>query len=115
MKNLIVQSDIDYGNWGENVTQWTEREQRTILVRFEDLIREPENQIRRALSELTICGSIPKQGKNFPSFEELHKKWPQFFRKGSSKNWQKEMEPNLQDLFWQYHGDVMQRLNYVRE
>jgi hypothetical protein len=141
-KNLIV-PDSDYyenlreaivaaegsffGGWSYNVNQWLERA--TIVIRFEDLIKEPINCVER-LREIVDLPS-PKI-ENLPTFEDLKYGKPKYggqfkqkdvdyqienfaelnFRKGKIGNWQEEMSPELQDLFWLYHGQVMERLNY---
>lgn len=38
-----------------------------------------------------------------PDFEDLHSKWPSFFRKGKRGSWVDEMPDDLHWLFWDHH------------
>ncbi|MEQ9667671.1 sulfotransferase domain-containing protein [Coleofasciculus sp. G2-EDA-02] len=112
LKKLIVSSDCDYGSWSQNVEKWNKRGEFTFLIRFEDLIKEPLYQLELAIEHLSMKYFFCRKHNQLPSFEELHKKWPQFFRKGKSEGWKGEMSQELQYLFWQHHGEVMQKLGY---
>jgi hypothetical protein len=49
----------------------------------------------------------------FPTFEELNKKYPQFFRVGKAGAWRKEMSGFLHRLFWRHHETAMREMGYV--
>jgi hypothetical protein len=112
LKNLIISSHKNYGGWSENVEQWMIRDRLTHLIKFEDLITDPFNQIESAIEALNIQNDFPQKNDNVPSFEELHSKWPQFFRKGQTGEWKQKMDRELQDIFWKHHSKVMQQLGY---
>tara|TARA_X000000950_G_C13900866_1_gene654833 strand:+ start:432 stop:1451 length:1020 start_codon:yes stop_codon:yes gene_type:complete len=84
-----VLSDIIYGNtpfgcWGEHVTAWApQSRKKTLFIKFEDLIDNPEKYIE-ALSGL-LCKEPSSQ--TIPSFEELNKINPSFFRSGKKSSW----------------------------
>lgn len=116
-----------FGGWGENVSQWMERAD--IIIRYEDLIKDPIAQAERlrAIMELPE----PKVDK-LPSFEKLKFGTPKygskqhilkdeteqkefsgkFFRKGKSGGWREEMPLKLQELFWRKYGPVMEKMGY---
>jgi hypothetical protein len=112
LKKLIISPEQDYGSWSQNVNQWMHREAFTFSVKFEDLLNNPFEQITKAVTTLKLPRNISPQNNSIPSFEELHTKSPNFFRKGRSKSWQQEMSPPLENLFWKYHGDAMHKLGY---
>jgi len=111
LRNLIIASGGDYGSWSENVNQWKSREGLTCIIKYEDLIVDPAGQTARTLSEIGLSEQLLLAGK-VPSFEELHERWPKFFRKGKSGGWRSAMDPELEVLFWKYHGETMQELGY---
>jgi hypothetical protein len=130
IKSIIVRNEYDeilsklimsprrdakgnFGTWSENVSQWIEREGVTFQIKFEDLIKNPYQCIAAAMEELNFQKEM-LSSNSIPSFEELHRKYPQFFRQGQSGKWRQEMSQPLQDLFWQYHGEVMESLGYER-
>lgn len=115
IKNLIVKTKKHNGNWGMHVNQWTEQANNRILIKFEDLISDPVQETTKALEKLNIPGvSFNLKNTKYPSFEELHQDWPDFFRHGKKSGWKDEMELCHQELFWKHHGDVMSRLGYLK-
>ena len=53
-------------------------------------------------------------GGELPSFEELHRKHPQFFRSGKRGDWREHFDAELQEQFWNNHREQMERLGYSR-
>jgi hypothetical protein len=110
LRELILSRER-FGGWGQHVLAWTRRTAPTSVVRIEDLIVRPEQELRRALAaiggpQLTHTGVLP------PSFEKLHKAVPWFFRSGKVGAWPAHMPPYLQALFWEHHGEAMGALGY---
>lgn len=114
VKKLILNSDSDYGNWSENANEWINREAETVVIRFEDLIQKPQVELDSALQKLRIREILERKEREIPSFQDLHAKWPNFFRKGKVRSWESEMNVELQSLFWKHHGEMMQLLNYFK-
>lgn len=115
LKKLILSSNSKYyNNWSENVTQWMNRDGLTFLIKFENLIENPLDSIATAMQALPIENHNFKINASLPSFEELHTQWPDFFRQGKSGGWQTKMSQELQDLFWEHHGIVMNEIGYKR-
>ena len=113
LKSLIKQ-DCQFGGWSRNVLEWTvRREAPTCLVRYEDLVEQPAEQIQIAMDKLGLPLADPPSG-SLPSFAELHEKWPDFFRKGNVGDWRMEMPTDLHELFWQHHGEAMSAVGYQR-
>lgn len=114
LKSLIVSPDENYGTWTENVQRWRHRVGKTVTIKFEDLIKNPFEHIEKALYIISFLEKQPRMTCEIPSFEELHTQWPSFFRSGRIGGWRQEMNKELQDLFWQKNGDVMQDLGYKK-
>lgn len=100
--------------WSRFHREWIERpEGRYHIIHFEDLIRDPIGTIDMALRELEI--PLDRGAGTVPSFEELKKIHPKFFRKGRQGTWKKEFPRTLQNAFWEQHGPMMEQLGYPRE
>ena len=116
VKSLITGSKNERNNWTTHITQWTEQTNNKVVIKFEDLIKDPIPQVNRALQNLDISELLPQLEKtSYPSFEDLHRDWPDFFRKGSSGGWREEMSPQHQKLFWKYHGETMSKFGYSED
>jgi len=109
----LILADEPYGGWSRNVLQWTHQREAgfTFVVRYEDLVEDPDLWMKKTFDSLhwNVC---PEGTGELPDFEELHDRWPQFFRKGKIGSWQDEMPEQLHELFWQHHGEVMQAHDY---
>jgi glycosyltransferase involved in cell wall biosynthesis len=106
----LVCSDAQFGGWGRHVTAWTERRAPTAVIRFEELIADPVSVVTRTLERLGLraehTGSLP------PSFAELHRASPAYFREGRLGSYRDEMPEPLEELFWSRHGRTMRRHGY---
>jgi hypothetical protein len=111
-KRLILSSGGDFGGWSENVLAWKERPAKTALVRYEDLIGDPQGELVRVLEELNISGTRENQGAEPPSFADLNRRWPNFFRQGRAGSWKSILTPRLERLFWKHHREGMEAFGY---
>lgn len=114
LRNLITSTE-NFGGWSNNVLAWTKKRKGgfTFAIRCEDLINNPELWLKKAIETLKIkVDSTPKT--ELPSFDSLHEKWPQFFRKGKLGSWKEEMSEDLHELFWTYHWEAMESFGYKR-
>ncbi len=111
LRELIVGNPRPFGSWSENVSAWSGR-QRTVVVRFEDLVKTPLEVVRRAMSEVGGEELLVRE-TILPSFEELHRLFPEFFRRGQVGGWRTEMSPDLHELFWKHHENTMRRMGYA--
>lgn len=98
-----------FGSWSDHLDAWNPMERPyTLLLRYEQLLAEPEEQIRRISDFLELPPLHP--WKN--DFDQLHQLDPRFFRKGSN-------EPSVDyneaedSLFWLLHASWMSRLGYA--
>jgi hypothetical protein len=108
---MLIETDTSFGGWGNNVMAWTSRIALTVVIKFEDLIASPLECLRQATAQI---GYLPPEidSSQIPTFEELHQKVPQFFRKGQVGAWRDELPDDLHKLFWQRYGDAMRSMGY---
>ncbi|MGH7198136.1 MAG: sulfotransferase domain-containing protein, partial [Candidatus Omnitrophota bacterium] len=126
---IVADDGSHFGGWSVNVSQWLERA--SIVIRFEDLIRDPIASAERLRPFLDL-GEARRE--KLPSFEDLRTKdMPygsglqhgfsaqerefrrrRFFRRGAVGAWKDEMPEELHHLFWKRHRTVMERLGYPR-
>lgn len=107
-------------SWGQNVLSWLPPEgsagtSQVVVIRFEDLIREPIGVVTEAVS--LVAPDLPTPGEStVPTFDQLHQLDPQFFRRGLSGTHRDEMPADLEELFWSYEDNrvAMSRLGYRR-
>jgi len=127
---IFAEKDTFFGGWSKNVNSWLEKAD--LILRYEDLLADPINQIERLRAIIDLPEPDPSK---IPSFEQLksgnaaygaRKSWgysdneskqlaDKAFRKGTSKSWKTEMPDELHDLFWTYHGPTMEKLGYTME
>lgn len=111
LRDLILETKSPYGTWGENVINWTKRPN-TIIIKFEDLIRSPLDQISSTLKAFEI--KYDKCDENaLQSFAQLHRLKPKQYRKGKIGAWRDDMTPEFHDLFWEKNGTAMRLMNYA--
>ena len=112
LRELIISSERYYDGWSNHVRHYKSMNY-THFVRFEDLIADPARSMQQAIKKLELQNFSSKH-EDIPSFKELHNKWPQFFRKGKTGAWRKDMTKELQALFWKCHGDIMEEMGYEK-
>lgn len=115
------------GGWSQHVLAWSAVAH--VIIRFEDLITDPIGQIERLRPYFDLPEPHPEA---LPSFEQLKlgdadyganltpslpytskaEIASQIFRRGKIGSWRDEMPPDLHELFWLLHGDVMDELGY---
>ncbi len=125
---IIAAKGSYFGGWSTNVSQWLERA--SIVIRFEDLIKNPIECVERirpyidlpepdisklpGFEDLREKDYISKFDEgNLLSEEEKKKKRKNFFRRGKVGGWKDEMPWCLERLFRDLHGDVMEELGYL--
>jgi hypothetical protein len=110
----IILGRAGFGSWSNHAMGWTDQREvgRTVVVRYEDLIVDPIGQVNKSLDSLNL--NLLPRGDQVPSFEELHSKWPNFFRRGIAGSWREKMSEESHELFWQNHGEVMVKFGYER-
>lgn len=109
-KNVKLERGIKSQTWQKHILSWIGK---APMVRYEELIDDPERVVRRTLAALGIKARIG-DGATLPSFEKMHRAYPEFFRKGTVDSWRDDMPAATEDLFWEYNGEAMRALGYER-
>lgn len=125
-EGILASGNSYFGGWGENMRQWLLRAD--LVIRFEYLIEHPIE----AVESLRAIMDLPSpQVQKLPGFEQLkfgnpkygsskrRQRGPsadnQFFRSGKTKGWTEAFDGALHDLFWKYHGPVMELAGYQKD
>jgi hypothetical protein len=106
--DLILGRAFPYLSWGGHLDAWNPLTRpRTLLLRFEDLVGNPEAVLEKLAEFIGLPQVQPWQN----SFQKLRAEDPAFFRQGK-KEGAKDFPPGLLATFRALHGDWMQRLGY---
>jgi len=124
---ILARGGSFFGGWSVNVEKWTNKAD--IVIRYEDLIKDPIGQIERLREIMEL--PEPKLEK-LPTFQSLKKGTPQygsggkklkrteqkierankFFRRGVAGSYKDEMPKIFQLLFWLKNRKQMKANNY---
>lgn len=128
---ILARNDSYFGGWSKNVLQWIPKS--SIVIRFEDLIKDPIACCERLRPYLDL--PEPDLDK-LPSFEDLKFGLPKYggggggrripealkrkrvqisFRRGKVGGWKDDMSEKSLALFWNHHGETMRRLGYMMD
>ncbi len=101
---------IASGAWGAHVRSWNPASRdNTLLVKFEELIDDPEKMI----SKISDFIEAKPKGGEIPTFEELKKINPKFFRSGKKSSWQDIYSTKDHELFWEKNSEEMIKYGYT--
>lgn len=124
---IIADGGSFFGGWSRNAEEWLEKAD--LIIRYEDLIKDPLGTVER----IRKIFDLPEPDRNsIPTFEDLKNgmakygagrdhlaserdkraQAQKFFRRGKAGCWKDEMPEELHDLFWSYHGDMMEKYGY---
>jgi len=103
----VLHGNTPYGSWGEHVMGWINTPK--LLIKFEELIDHPEETIG-AISQYL---KIDPKGGHIPTFEELQKINPKFFRSGKKDGWKTFFSDDEHLLFWLRNHKPMQEMGYM--
>lgn len=127
----VLASDGSYfGGWSRHCFQWIS--QADLVIRFEDLVNNPEIELRRIEEAFQLGDGDYSQIPTFESQKNsglkysgngkidigttMTKQDPSlFFRKGKIGNWKEELPVELAELFWIIHGHTMDQLGYYED
>ena len=110
-KKLIdtIYGNTFVGSWGEHVSSWNPKDRnKTLLIKFEELIKEPINFIK-ILSDFL---NIKPIGDKIPTFEELKEINPKFFRSGKTNSWENKYSDEEHYSFWFKNYKTMCEYDY---
>jgi hypothetical protein len=110
MHDLLLEDKSPYGTWAENVLAWEKRPS-TVMVRYEDMVRDPGGVVDRALA--AVGCRVPRINDGVPTFEGMKKEDARLVRRGQPGSWKDEFPPELLPLFWKRNGPVMRRFGYT--
>lgn len=98
------------GKWGKHVDEWTKMDN-VVIVKYENLIKQPINEITKAIDRLGL--DLKAVDTNLPTFEELHQKWPTFFRSGKVGEKAHGISNNLIAMFTRLNMAQLKRFGYI--
>ncbi len=124
---ILAEGGSYFGGWSRNVSEWLKRA--AVVIRFEDLIRDPVSSIERIRPLLDLptpdLSRVPtfrdlksrefKYGSGIEhgfSEDRRKKMLDKNFRRGKVGSWRDEMPEDLHRLFWELHGAAMKVLGY---
>jgi len=109
MKDIIL-GNVGFGGWGNHVRQWENNfnEINSIVLKYEDITTKP---MEMAKIMGNFVGMKIHEAK-IPTFEELHKQRPKFFRSGNNEKWREEFSEIDLIQFWLMNFDVMKKYSY---
>jgi len=104
-----IYGNIVLGSWGEHVNSWNPKyRDNTLLIKFENLIKEPIEYIG-LLAEFLQIESL---GGRIPTFEELKRINPKFFRSGKTNSWEDIYSDEEHMAFWLKNYNIMADYGY---
>ena len=126
LRSIIAPKENEhFGGWRKNVELWLSRAD--IIIRFEDLIKNPISEIEK-LRQLKGFALPEPSIEKLPTFESQRNGIPKyspnkggkkknelnslFFRKGKVGGWKDDMSDEMHNFFWSIHGKTMKKLGY---
>ena len=105
----VINGGLGYGSWSKHLSGWEPYDRPdTLVIRYEDILDKPEEEIQRLEAFLGISAVNPWENQ----FEEWQEAHPKFFFFLSPKPPVDEYTPEEMKLFWKQHGEWMHRLGY---
>jgi len=118
------------GRWDDHVKGWTARsEYPTLVLRYEDMLSDPEAQFSKLLDHVGIPVDGPRLKKavefssfkelssqeNTQTFEEKSEHARTFFSKGEAGQWKTDLDADLVKKIKADHGRTMKKFGYLDE
>ncbi len=103
----IVYGHRYYGTWGEHIRQWKNRDK--LLIKFEMMTDEPSS----ILQDIANYLNIQPISNRIPTFQELQKINPKFFRSGKKDSWKKHFSESDHLAFWLQNANEMIKMGYT--
>ncbi|EAW35512.1 hypothetical protein L8106_10592 [Lyngbya sp. PCC 8106] len=109
----IIHGNIPYGSWSEWHLAWEEispqLKDRFLQLKFKDVV---SNQLKACEEIKNLIGLDYKADKKIPSFDELQKKSPNYYRSGKKRKLLESYSDNELNQIQKLHGYAMEKLNY---
>lgn len=106
LRNLVASSRW---NWSQHIQIWNQYQPKAI-VRYEDIVKNPYNELLRAFGELNL--DVPIKDVKVPDFKSMNKMRPDHFRRGISGSWKDEMPADIHKAYWDKHKASMKLVGY---
>jgi hypothetical protein len=132
--DLFINSNIDvFGNWGENVGSWIGAKNNSedfLLIKYEDMLKDTFKELKKVCNFFNINASDENIKKavekskfnNLKNMEERVEdkaeatkktsKKVKFFRKGKSRQWEKELSKEHLERIQNEFSEIMKLLDY---
>jgi len=100
---LITGDAGGFGLWSDHVRKWRNSKRQVITIKFDDLVADPVDVVRRALAAIGIPDQDINDEAEIPSFSDLQSRSSKFFRKGKKGGWSDDIGPKLERQFWRWN------------
>jgi len=105
----VITGNINFGSWGDHVQAWDPlNRSNTLLIKFEELTQDPSSQ----LESISRFLEVKPLSNYIPSFEELQRINPKFFRSGKKDSWKEVYTEDDHLVFWLLHHKPMLAYGY---
>jgi hypothetical protein len=105
----VIAGACQFGGWSAHYGAWHPKTRPdTLFLRYEELVNQPAEII----PQLAAFLQLEPTGGRLPTFEELQKTYPNFFRRGQNTDYTTQWTPGQMALFNRLHGGVMKELGY---
>jgi len=105
----VIYGNTPYGSWGQHVEQWENVPK--LLIKFEELTDNPS----AILHDISEYLNIKPKNHTIPTFEELQKVNPKFFRSGKKDSWKKAFSKDEHLSFWLNNQQGMLLMGYKND
>ena len=123
LRNLWRRKKSLVGSWSDHVFTWTKRS--NVIVKYEDLLQDTENELRKILIllHIDVNDDVLKKAISNQSFEKKKLKFMktdntknvQFLRSGKAGGWREELVPGLVKKIEMRHSLMMNEYGYKLE
>lgn len=105
----VLYGNTPFGSWGEHVRQWENVNK--LLIKFEEMTDDPSSKLKEIADYL----HIEPLNKKIPTFQELQKINPKFFRSGKKSSWKEHFSQMEHLTFWLRNHKEMQNMGYEND
>lgn len=108
----IIRGEAGPGGWSQHLDAWRPGWRGdTLLIRYEDMCRD----LRFWVCQISTFIAQQPISYELAPFKRFHDALPTFFRGGDNDNWQDVLENQNLALFWELHGEKMDKYGYARD
>jgi hypothetical protein len=107
LEEIVIGRDT-FASWSDWNRAWLSRSAPTLLLRYEEVTRDPASTIAALSNFLSIA---PRNSFDL-TFEQMQADDPQFFSIGNNEPGIHLIEERCPNLFWILHGEEMETLGY---